>query len=40
MTGHEPYLRDLPAPLKKVIGDLSVTGRVLVGLDIRPGVRS
>ncbi len=29
-------VRKLPAPLKKIIGDLSNTVRVLVGLDIRP----
>lgn len=28
-------VRKLPAPIKKVIGDLSNTERVLVGLDIR-----
>lgn len=28
-------VRRLPAPLKKIIGDLSDTERVLVGLDIR-----
>jgi circadian clock protein KaiB len=28
-------VRKLPAPLKKIIGDLSNTQRVLVGLDIR-----
>ena len=33
-------VRHLPAPLRKVIGDLSDTGRVLVGLDIRPGTHS
>ncbi|MFK4440989.1 circadian clock protein KaiB [Caballeronia udeis] len=32
-------VRRLPAPLRKVIGDLSDTERVLVGLDIRPRVR-
>jgi len=26
----------LPEPLKRIIGDLSNTERVLVGLDIRP----
>jgi circadian clock protein KaiB len=30
-------VRHLPPPLKRVIGDLSNTERVLVGLDIRPG---
>jgi circadian clock protein KaiB len=29
-------VRRLPAPIKKVIGDLSNTERVLVGLDLRP----
>ncbi len=29
-------VRKLPPPLKKFIGDLSNTERVLVGLDIRP----
>jgi circadian clock protein KaiB len=29
-------VRQLPAPLKKIIGDLSNTEKVLVGLDIRP----
>jgi len=29
-------VRKLPPPLKKIIGDLSDTGRVLVGLDLRP----
>jgi circadian clock protein KaiB len=28
-------VRRLPAPMKKIIGDLSNTERVLVGLDIR-----
>lgn len=30
-------VRRLPPPLKKIIGDLSNTERVLVGLDLRPG---
>ena len=30
-------VRRLPAPIKKIIGDLSNTERVLVGLDLRPG---
>ncbi len=30
--------RRWPPPLKRVIGDLSNTERVLVGLDIRPGL--
>ena len=29
-------VRKLPQPIKKIIGDLSNTERVLVGLDIRP----
>jgi len=29
-------VRQLPPPLKKLIGDLSDTEKVLVGLDIRP----
>ncbi len=29
-------VRKLPEPLKKIIGDLSDTERVLVGLDLRP----
>jgi circadian clock protein KaiB len=29
-------VRKLPEPVKKIIGDLSDTERVLVGLDIRP----
>ena len=29
-------VRTLPAPVKKIIGDLSNTERVLVGLDIHP----
>ena len=28
-------IRKLPAPIRKIIGDLSNTERVLVGLDIR-----
>lgn len=28
----------LPPPVKKIIGDLSKTERVLVGLDLRPRV--
>lgn len=30
-------VRKLPPPMKKIIGDLSSTERVLVGLDLRPG---
>ena len=29
-------VRNLPEPVVKIIGDLSNTGRVLVGLDIKP----
>lgn len=29
-------VRSLPVPLRKILGDLSNTERVLVGLDIRP----
>lgn len=29
-------VRKLPPPIKKIIGDLSNTDRVLVGLDLRP----
>jgi circadian clock protein KaiB len=29
-------VRTLPEPIKKIIGDLSNTERVLVGLDLRP----
>lgn len=29
-------VRELPEPLKKIIGDLSNTDKVLVGLDLRP----
>jgi circadian clock protein KaiB len=30
-------VRRLPPPLKKIVGDLSQTERVLVGLDLQPG---
>jgi len=30
-------VRKLPVPIRKIIGDLSNTERVLVGLDLRPG---
>jgi circadian clock protein KaiB len=33
-------VRRLPEPIKKIIGDLSNTERVLVGLDLRPDRRS
>jgi circadian clock protein KaiB len=29
-------IRQLPEPIKKLIGDLSATEKVLVGLDIKP----
>ena len=29
-------VRKLPEPVRKIIGDLSNTGKVLVGLDLRP----
>lgn len=29
-------VRKLPAPMRKIIGDLSNTERVLIGLDLRP----
>jgi circadian clock protein KaiB len=32
-------VRKLPPPLRKIIGDLSDTERVLVGLQLRPGKR-
>lgn len=32
-------VRKLPPPIKKIIGDLSNTERVLVGLDLRPAGR-
>lgn len=31
-------VRSLPVPIRKIIGDLSDTARVLVGLDVRTGV--
>jgi circadian clock protein KaiB len=31
-------VRNLPQPMRKIIGDLSNTERVLVGLDLRPAV--
>ena len=33
-------VRRLPSPVKKIIGDLSNTERVLVGLDVRPAEAS
>ena len=30
-------VRNLPTPIRKIIGDLSNTERVLVGLNLRPG---
>jgi len=32
-------VRKLPQPVRKIIGDLSDTERVLVGLDLRPAIR-
>ena len=31
-----PMVRKLPEPVRKIIGDLSNTEKVLVGLDLRP----
>jgi circadian clock protein KaiB len=31
-------VRRLPEPLKRIIGDLSKTDRVLMGLEVEPGV--
>jgi circadian clock protein KaiB len=36
----QTLVRRLPEPIKKIIGDLSNTERVLVGLDLRPARRS
>jgi len=33
-------VRQLPTPVKKLIGDLANTERVLVGLDIKPAVKA
>ena len=33
-------VRRLPQPIKRIIGDLSNTERVLVGLDVRPAVET
>lgn len=33
-------VRHLPPPVRKIIGDLSNTERVLIGLDLRPAQRS
>jgi circadian clock protein KaiB len=33
-------VRKLPEPVRKIIGDLSDTERVLVGLDLRPRAKS
>jgi circadian clock protein KaiB len=33
-------VRKLPVPVRKIIGDLSDTERVLVGLDLRPAARA
>jgi circadian clock protein KaiB len=32
-------VRKLPQPIRKIIGDLSDTERVLVGLDLRPAIK-
>ena len=32
-------VRQLPSPIRKIIGDLSNTERVIVGLDVRPQTR-
>jgi len=32
-------IRQLPEPVKKIIGDLSNTERVLVGLDLQPAIK-
>jgi circadian clock protein KaiB len=32
-------VRELPPPIRRLIGDLSDTDRVLVGLDLRPDAR-
>jgi circadian clock protein KaiB len=31
-------VRKLPTPVRRIIGDLSNTERVLVGLDLKPGI--
>ena len=33
-------VRRLPTPIKKIIGDLSNTERVLIGLDLKPALKS
>jgi circadian clock protein KaiB len=33
-------VRKLPEPIRKIIGDLSDTERVMVGLDLRPAART
>ena len=33
-------VRRLPMPVKRIIGDLSNTAKVLIGLEIRPGSQS
>jgi circadian clock protein KaiB len=33
-------VRQLPPPVKKLIGDLANTQRVLIGLDIKPAVKA
>jgi circadian clock protein KaiB len=36
ITAVPTLLKKLPPPLRRVIGDLSDRGRVLIGLDLRP----
>jgi circadian clock protein KaiB len=41
-SGHQilaipTLVRQLPEPIRKIVGDLSDTERVLVGLDLKPG---
>jgi circadian clock protein KaiB len=33
-------VRQLPVPIKQILGDLSNTDRALIGLDLRPRVKS
>ncbi len=33
-------VRKLPPPVKKIIGDLANTERVLIGLDMKPGTKT
>jgi hypothetical protein len=39
LSSLQTLVRQLPVPLRKIIGDLSNTEQVVVGLDIRPTVR-